>query len=104
MQALSSSHVKAPSSMQIHHEPLSCALQLVCVLKTSTFILVGQSGQHKSTTDDLEVICKIGETLASASSLQFVKEKGEYGDESSSSNTPPQFERESSGRRNWIEC
>nr|GEZ30921.1 hypothetical protein [Tanacetum cinerariifolium] len=75
MQALSSSHVKAPSSMQIHHEPLSCALQLVCVLKTSTFILVGQSGQHKSATDDLEVICKIGETLASASSLQFVKEK-----------------------------
>nr|GEZ24440.1 uncharacterized membrane protein At3g27390 [Tanacetum cinerariifolium] len=42
---------------------------------TSTFILVGQSGQHKSATDDLEVICKIGETLASASSLQFVKEK-----------------------------
>nr|GFA54969.1 hypothetical protein [Tanacetum cinerariifolium] len=75
MQALSSRHVKAPSSMQIHHEPLSCALQLVRVLKTSTFILVGQSGQHKSATDDLEVICKIGETLASASSLQFVKEK-----------------------------
>ncbi|GKA73235.1 uncharacterized membrane protein [Tanacetum coccineum] len=74
-QALSSRHVKAPSSMQIHHEPLSCALQLVRVLKTSTFILVGQSGQHKSATDDLEVICKIGETLASASSLQFVKEK-----------------------------
>nr|GEZ33124.1 hypothetical protein [Tanacetum cinerariifolium] len=75
MQALSSRHVKAPSSMQIHHEPLSCALQLVRVLKTSTFILVGQSGQHKSATDDLEVICKIGETLASASSLAIYEGK-----------------------------
>nr|GEZ08733.1 hypothetical protein [Tanacetum cinerariifolium] len=55
MQSLSSRHVKAPSSMQIHHEPLSCGLQLVRVLKTSTFILVGQSGQHKSATDELDV-------------------------------------------------
>ncbi|PWA98588.1 hypothetical protein CTI12_AA017110 [Artemisia annua] len=75
MQTLSSRHVKAPSSMQIHHEPLVCALQLVRVLKTSAFILIGQTGQQQTSTDELEVICKIGETLASASSLQFAKEK-----------------------------
>ncbi|CAI9303917.1 uncharacterized protein LOC111889764 [Lactuca sativa] len=74
MQTLATRHEKAPSSMQIHHEQLSCVLQLVRVLKTPAFILIGQIGQHKSTTNDLEVICKIGETLASVSSLQFVKE------------------------------
>ncbi|KAI3702698.1 hypothetical protein L6452_28448 [Arctium lappa] len=75
MQVLASRHEKAPSSMQIHYEPLSCVLQLVRVLKTSSFILVGQTGQNQTLQNDLEVICKIGETLASASSLQFVKEK-----------------------------
>ncbi|KAM0029214.1 hypothetical protein Hdeb2414_s0018g00523151 [Helianthus debilis subsp. tardiflorus] len=73
IQALVSRHVKAPSSMQIHHEPLSCALQLVRVLKTASFILIGQSGQHR--VDDFEIICEIGESLASATSMQFVKEK-----------------------------
>ncbi|KAL4573853.1 hypothetical protein LXL04_020673 [Taraxacum kok-saghyz] len=47
---------------------------LIRVLKTPAFILIGQIGQHKTTRDDLEVVCKIGETLASVSSLQFVKE------------------------------
>ena len=55
MQTLASRHEKAPSSMQIHHEQLSCVLQLVRVLKTPAFILIGQIGQHKTTRDDLEV-------------------------------------------------
>lgn len=55
MQVLASRHELAPSSMQIHHEPLSCVLQLVRVLQTPTFILVGQIGQHKTQRDDLEV-------------------------------------------------
>ncbi|KAI3755684.1 hypothetical protein L1987_55490 [Smallanthus sonchifolius] len=75
IQALASRHLKAPSSMQIHHEPLSCVLQLVRVLKTASFILIGQSGQHKTRVDDFEIICEIGESLASATSMQFVKEK-----------------------------
>nr|XP_043628983.1 uncharacterized protein LOC122600339 [Erigeron canadensis] len=74
-QVLASRHEKAPPTMQIHHEPLACVLQLVRALKIPAFILIGQIGQHKIATDDVEVICKIGETLASASSLQFVKEK-----------------------------
>ncbi|XP_076900324.1 uncharacterized protein LOC143554464 [Bidens hawaiensis] len=75
IQALASRHVKAPSSMQIHHEPLSCALQLVRVLKTASFILIGQSSQLKIRVDDFEIICEIGKSLASAASLQFVKDK-----------------------------
>lgn len=75
MQVLAGRHEKAPSSMQIHSEPMSCVLQLVRALNISSFILVGQSGQNGTLRNDLEVICKIGETLASASSLQFVKEK-----------------------------
>ncbi|KAK1431082.1 hypothetical protein QVD17_14300 [Tagetes erecta] len=75
IQALASRHVKAPSSMQIHHEPLACVLQLVRVLKTPSFILIGQSGQDKTRMDDFEIICEIGESLASATSMQFVKEK-----------------------------
>ncbi|KAK9077421.1 hypothetical protein SSX86_005758 [Deinandra increscens subsp. villosa] len=75
IKALASRHVKAPSSMQIHHEPMSCALQLVRVLSTSSFILIGQSGLHKTSADAFEIICEIGESLASATSMQFVKEK-----------------------------
>ncbi|XP_071730073.1 uncharacterized protein [Rutidosis leptorrhynchoides] len=74
LQTLAKRHETAPSSMQIHHEPLCTALQLVRVLKTPTCILVGQIGHRRTPGDDLEVICKIGETLASVSSLRFVKE------------------------------
>ncbi|KAL8195427.1 hypothetical protein R6Q57_025830 [Mikania cordata] len=75
LQALECRHVKAPSSMQIHHESLSFVLQLVRVLNASSFILIGQSGQNKNLLNDIEIIFEMGESLASATSMQFVKEK-----------------------------
>lgn len=46
---------KAPSSLQIHHEPLACLLQLVRVLNLPTFVLIGQRGQRISAKEELEV-------------------------------------------------
>ncbi|KAF5960642.1 hypothetical protein HYC85_001851 [Camellia sinensis] len=69
---------KPPSSLQIHHEPLACFLQLVRVLKLPTFVLIGQSGQHKFQKDlgeELEMIYQIGELLTSISSLCFLRER-----------------------------
>lgn len=69
---------KPPSSLQIHHEPLACFLQLVRVLKLPTFVLIGQSGQHKFQKDlgeELEMIYQIGQLLTSISSLCFLRER-----------------------------
>ncbi|KAI8006896.1 hypothetical protein LOK49_LG07G02786 [Camellia lanceoleosa] len=69
---------KPPSSLQIHHEPLACFLQLVHVLKLPTFVLIGQSGQRKfqkGLGEELEMIYEIGELLTSISSLCFLRER-----------------------------
>ncbi|CAK9167177.1 unnamed protein product [Ilex paraguariensis] len=75
MQAISSKIQKPPSSLRIHHEPLACFLQLVRALKMPTYFLIGQAGQRLShKTSGEEVICEIGELLASTLSLCFIRE------------------------------
>ncbi|GLT79117.1 hypothetical protein SLA2020_506190 [Shorea laevis] len=68
---------KAPSSLQIHYEPLACLLQLVNVLKLPTSILIGrrsQSFSDKALSEDLETFYKIGELLEGTTSLCFSKD------------------------------
>ncbi|KAM1716709.1 hypothetical protein ACFX11_024648 [Malus domestica] len=43
--AMATETQKPPPSLQIHHEPLACFLQLVRVLKLPTYVLIGQRGQ-----------------------------------------------------------
>lgn len=77
-QALVTRTQKPPSSIQIHHETLSCILQLVHVLNSPAFVLIGQSGlnlSQKASGEDLEVICDMGEILARVLSLEFLREK-----------------------------
>ncbi|GLT51122.1 hypothetical protein SLA2020_245550 [Shorea laevis] len=67
----------APSSLQIHYEPLACFLQLVNVLKLPTSILIGQRSQSfsdKAFSKELEALYKIGELLESTTSLCFSKD------------------------------
>ncbi|KAK4594207.1 hypothetical protein RGQ29_018049 [Quercus rubra] len=69
---------KVPSSLQIHHEPLACLLQLVRVLKFPTFVLIGQRGRHlsdKAIGEELKIISEIGELLASSSCLCFSRDR-----------------------------
>ena len=64
---------KVPASLQIHHEPLACLLQLVRVLKFPTFVLIGQRGQHlsdKAIGEELEVFIL---WLLSANAIMMVK-------------------------------
>ncbi|KAK3034021.1 hypothetical protein RJ639_033306 [Escallonia herrerae] len=77
-QALLSRTQKLPSSLQIHHEPLACILQLARVLKLPAFILIGQSGDRvsrKNSGEELEVIGEMSGILASISSLSFSRER-----------------------------
>lgn len=49
---------KAPPSLQIHHEPATCLLQLVRVLKLPTCVLIGQRGRllsDKAIGEELKV-------------------------------------------------
>ncbi|XP_021890030.1 uncharacterized protein LOC110808741 [Carica papaya] len=69
---------KPPSSLQIYSEPLSCFLQLVHILKLPTVVLIGQHSQslsNKALQEELQVLYKIGELLASSTGLHFSKEK-----------------------------
>lgn len=57
-QAMAARTQKAPSSLQIHCEPLACFLQLVRILKSPTFILIGQrttSHSNKTSGGELQV-------------------------------------------------
>lgn len=57
-QAMAARTQKAPSSLQIHCEPLACFLQLVHILKLPTFILIGQrtaSHSNKTSGGELQV-------------------------------------------------
>ncbi|KAG8387160.1 hypothetical protein BUALT_Bualt03G0224300 [Buddleja alternifolia] len=77
-QTLSSKLKKPPPSLQIHQEDLAILLHLVNVVKLPAVVLIGQTSQHtsnKASEDELEVVCEIGELLASVSSLTFSKEK-----------------------------
>ncbi|KAK9284397.1 hypothetical protein L1049_023568 [Liquidambar formosana] len=70
-QTLATRTQKPPSSLQIHHEPLACLLQLVRVLNLPTFVLIGQRGQGQ----ELEVLYEVGELLASTSCLCFLRDR-----------------------------
>lgn len=49
---------KPPLSMQIHHEPLACFIQLVRVLNLPTCVLFGRSSDQfqKTSGEELEVL------------------------------------------------
>ncbi|GMH12555.1 hypothetical protein Nepgr_014396 [Nepenthes gracilis] len=67
-----------PPSLQIHYEPLACLLHFVRVLKFPTALLIGQRGQHlssKAPREELEVVCEMGQILASSFSLCFAEER-----------------------------
>lgn len=69
---------KPPSSMQISHEPLACFLQLLHVLKLPAFVLIGKRSQHlssKTSGEELELVYEIGELLASACGLCFIRDR-----------------------------
>ncbi|KAF5746190.1 hypothetical protein HS088_TW06G00357 [Tripterygium wilfordii] len=67
---------KAPSSLQIHYEPLACFLQLVRVLKFQTSVIIGQrhGSSDKSIGKELEVLYEIGEIVADTTSLCFLRD------------------------------
>ncbi|KAG9136649.1 hypothetical protein Leryth_004425 [Lithospermum erythrorhizon] len=69
---------KPPPSLQINHECLNCALQLLRVLPLPSLVLIGVTDQYKSqktSDEELQVMYDIGEILASFSSFGFVREK-----------------------------
>lgn len=70
-QALATRTKKPPSLLQIHHEPLAIFIQLARVLKLPTFVLIGQNGKG----EELEMLHKVGELLASTSGLCFLRER-----------------------------
>ncbi|XP_021771021.1 uncharacterized protein LOC110735161 isoform X2 [Chenopodium quinoa] len=62
---------KPPLSLQITYEPLACLLQLVQFFNISTAVLIGKRGVN----EEQEVLCEVGESLASAFSLCFIKNR-----------------------------
>ncbi|KAL9453898.1 hypothetical protein AB3S75_009491 [Citrus x aurantiifolia] len=77
-QAMAARTQKAPSSLQIHCEPLACFLQLVRILKLPTFILIGQrttSHSNKTSRGELQILHEMGDLLASNTGLSFRREK-----------------------------
>ncbi|ONI18025.1 hypothetical protein PRUPE_3G192700 [Prunus persica] len=66
---------KPPPTMQIHHEPLACFLQLARVLKLPTYVLIGERGLRISDKEELEILYEIGELLASTLNLYFSRDK-----------------------------
>ncbi|KAK4437473.1 hypothetical protein Salat_0081200 [Sesamum alatum] len=90
IQALSSRLQKSPPLLYINHEGLATLRHLANVMKLPTVMLIGLSGQrisNKNSTEELEVICQIGDHLASISALSFSKEKVVQ--------NPPKISRES---------
>ncbi|KAL3646148.1 hypothetical protein CASFOL_011328 [Castilleja foliolosa] len=65
-EALSSKLQKPPQYLQIYREDLATLLHLVTITRFPTVALIGQS---------VQVICQLGEHLASVSSLSFSKDK-----------------------------
>ncbi|ESR61092.1 hypothetical protein CICLE_v10016450mg [Citrus x clementina] len=77
-QAMAARTQKAPSSLQIHCEPLACFLQLVRILKLPTFILIGQrttSHSNKTSGGELQILHEMGDLLAKNTGLSFRREK-----------------------------
>ncbi|XP_050382838.1 uncharacterized protein LOC126799641 [Argentina anserina] len=66
---------KAPPSLQIHHEPLACLLQMVRVLNLPTVVLIGQKSQRFSDKEELEILYEIGELLANTCKVNFSRGK-----------------------------
>ncbi|XP_021775118.1 uncharacterized protein LOC110738986 [Chenopodium quinoa] len=62
---------KPPLSLQINYEPLACLLQLVQFYSISTAVLIGKRGMN----EEQEVLCEVGESLASAFSVCFIKNR-----------------------------
>lgn len=54
-QAMGAGTQKPPSTLQIHHEPLSCFLHLARIMKLPTFILIGQRSKSSADSKELEV-------------------------------------------------
>ncbi|KAM2417437.1 hypothetical protein ACFX1W_024281 [Malus domestica] len=73
--AMATKTQKPPPSLQIHHEPLACFLQLVRVLKLPTYVLIGQRGQRISDKEEFQILYEIGELLASTLNLSFSRDK-----------------------------
>ncbi|KAM1512696.1 hypothetical protein ACFX1Z_024227 [Malus domestica] len=73
--AMATKTQKPQPSLQIHHEPLACFLQLVRVLKLPTYVLIGQRGQHVSDKEEFQILYEIGELLASTLNLSFSRDK-----------------------------
>ncbi|TQE08142.1 hypothetical protein C1H46_006268 [Malus baccata] len=73
--AMATETQKPPPSLQIHHEPLACLLQLVRVLKLPTYVLIGQRGQRISDKEEFQILYEIGELLASTLNLSFSRDK-----------------------------
>ncbi|GER54037.1 ATP synthase subunit a [Striga asiatica] len=77
-EALSSKLQKPSPCLQVYREDLATLLHLLTAMKLPAVVLIGQSGQRvasKNSKDELEVICQIGEHLASISGLLFSKDK-----------------------------
>ncbi|KNA25312.1 hypothetical protein SOVF_007760 [Spinacia oleracea] len=62
---------KPPLSLQINYEPLTCLLQLVQFFNCPTAVLIGKRGMK----GEHEVLHEVGEILASAFSLCFIKNR-----------------------------
>ncbi|GAA0151621.1 hypothetical protein LIER_10307 [Lithospermum erythrorhizon] len=78
MDSLCSKLRKPPPSLQINHECLNFALQLLRVFPLPSLVLIGVTDQYKSqktSDEELQVMYDIGEILASFSSFGFVREK-----------------------------
>ncbi|KAK7304087.1 hypothetical protein RJT34_15119 [Clitoria ternatea] len=77
MQALLNKTLELPSSLQIQHETFACFHHFVRVMKLPTFFLIGQISEYldNKSTKQHEVICVIGEILASATGLQFSEDR-----------------------------
>ncbi|KAB2610751.1 hypothetical protein D8674_018783, partial [Pyrus ussuriensis x Pyrus communis] len=73
--AMATKTQKPPPSLQIHHEHLACFLQLVRILKSPTYVLIRQIGQHISDKEEFQILYEIGELLASTLNLSFSRDK-----------------------------
>ncbi|CAA0836994.1 Unknown protein [Striga hermonthica] len=77
-EALSSKLQKPSPFLQVYREDLATLLHLLTAMKLPALVLIGQSCQRvasKNSKDELEVICQIGDHLASFSGLLFSKDK-----------------------------
>ncbi|CAJ1975632.1 unnamed protein product [Sphenostylis stenocarpa] len=77
MQALINKTQEPPSSLHIQHEIFASFLHFVRVMQLPSFFLIGQTSQYldNKSTEQHEIIHAIGEILASATGLQFSKDR-----------------------------